>query len=654
MNYRREIDGLRALAVMPVILYHAGSSLFSGGFIGVDIFFVISGYLITGLMMQELDAGTFSLRRFYIRRARRILPALFTVSLVTIPLAYLWLLPVQHQEYSKSLLAVLLFASNILFWRETGYFSPEASEKPLLHTWSLGVEEQFYMVMPLLMLVLWRTMRHRINIALLIIAAISFAACELASRYAPAANFFLLPTRMWELALGGFAAWGLQRHEPHSSNGFSLFGLGLILLALTTYDDSMRLPSALTLVPVLGSLLVLRYGTQGTYTARLLGSRALVAVGLVSYSAYLWHHPLLAFARVAGISMQSAWILVTVLVLTFALAWLSWRYIEQPFRDTKNTAYVKDRAACRFAAFAALFITVIGLYGYASHGRENAWKYVARPEQVRANELIQAARAEPRYFDSGDCVFNVSSMKQAEQERLTKCAAKHGRGIAVFGDSHAINLFYLMKESAPDEKFLVGISQGMCRPHSDNSTCYYHDLSQYLLQHSNPFHTMLYTQAGFYLMQNRHGKPLERNDMVAASMDEPWPEFIPNDAFIAAVKQYLIGLVGKGSTRMIWVGAHASPHFREPVIVRMGCDANFHLRPNQIKPYEQLDHAIQTQLVGSPIEFRSQLGLLKFDMTRDFMNCDVTYFMDGDHYSAAGEARFAKRETLRALISEKP
>lgn len=648
MNYRREIDGLRALAVMPVILFHAGTSWFAGGFLGVDVFFVISGYLIIGLMIGELGAGKFSLHQFYIRRARRILPALYAVVLATIPFAYVWLLPASYEDYSKSLLSVLVFASNLLFWRESGYFAPDSSEKPLLHTWSLGVEEQFYILMPLCMLLLWRYARPRTGAAMLVIAATGLALCELASRYMPAANFFLLPTRMWELAIGGYVAWWHHRGGARTHEALSLAGLVLMLGAFLGYEEAMRLPSLLTLVPALGAALVLGYGGQGTRVARLLSWSPLVGIGLISYSAYLWHHPILAFARVVGAPLQNAWVVVGFLALTLLLATLSWRFVEQPFRNKKHAAYVSGKKAMYLASFAALLIAVAGIHGVATKGRTESWKKLARPTQVKAYDLLQAARAEPRYVDNGDCVFNVSQLQQTEQDRLTQCAAKYGRGIAVFGDSHAINLFYMMMKSAPQEKFLVGIAQGMCRPHSDASTCYYHDLSHYLEQHRNPFRVMLYTQAGFYLMQDRHGKPIDRND-ISGPLDRPWPEIAPNHGFIEAVKQYLETVAAHG-TRVIWVGAHVSPHTRIPVVVQMGCDADFYLRPSQAVPYEQLDQAIAEHLKGSGIEFRSQLSLLKFDMQQDFMNCKATYFMDGDHYSQAGEARFAKRVTLRALL----
>ncbi|MEM7670638.1 MAG: acyltransferase, partial [Pseudomonadota bacterium] len=199
MKYRPEIDGLRSVAVLPVILFHGGVEVFSGGFVGVDVFFVISGYLITTILLNEIEQGRFSLVNFYSRRARRILPALALVVLCSIPFAWFWMLPTAFKDFSQSIAAVSLFSSNFLFWSESGYFAAAAEEKPLLHTWSLAVEEQYYILFPLLLMLVWR--RGRVFPVLLIgaIFAASLAASEVMWRIAPDANFYLLPTRAWEL-----------------------------------------------------------------------------------------------------------------------------------------------------------------------------------------------------------------------------------------------------------------------------------------------------------------------------------------------------------------------------------------------------------------------------------------------------------------------
>jgi len=301
MDYRREIDGLRALAVLPVILFHAGFETFSGGFVGVDVFFVISGYLITTIILAELEQGNFSIVNFYERRARRILPALFSVMLVCIPFAWFWLLPSNMKDFSQSLVAVSVFASNILFWRESGYFDTAAELKPLLHTWSLSVEEQYYVLFPLFLMIFWKLGKRWILVTLGLVFVASLAVAQWAAYAKPAAAFYLLPPRGWELLIGAFAAFYLsQANRKDFGKGLSEFGgwlgVALILYAVFAYSKATPFPGFYALVPTLGTVLIILFATKQTAVGKLLGNKAFVGVGLISYSAYLWHQPLFAFA----------------------------------------------------------------------------------------------------------------------------------------------------------------------------------------------------------------------------------------------------------------------------------------------------------------------------------------------------------------------
>ena len=292
MKYRAEIDGLRALAVLPVILFHAGFELFSGGFVGVDVFFVISGYLITTILIEDIENKRFSIINFYERRARRILPALFFVMLVCIPFAWMWMLPSQMKDFSQSLFAVSLFASNILFWRESGYFAPAAEEMPLLHTWSLAVEEQYYVLFPIFLILAWRFGKSRVFWMIVVMAAFSLLLSEWGWRNKPTANFYLAPTRAWELFAGSIAAFIVQKQGVQKNNFLSLIGLAAIIFSIFFYNETTPFPSVYALVPVLGVVLLVLYADQETYVAKLLSTKGIVAIVLVSYSAYLWHQPL--------------------------------------------------------------------------------------------------------------------------------------------------------------------------------------------------------------------------------------------------------------------------------------------------------------------------------------------------------------------------
>ena len=250
MHYRSEIDGLRAVAVAPVILFHAGFEMFSAGFVGVDVFFVISGYLITSIILNDRAQGTFSLLKFYERRARRILPALFFVMICCVPFAWLWMLPNQFKSFSQSLLAVPVFVSNVLFLFQSGYFAQASEEKPLLHTWSLAVEEQYYVLFPLFILLFWRIGRLRLAVLISVVAAVSLALAEWGWRNQPSANFYLAPTRAWELLAGSLCAFYLFGRDPKSSNALAVVGFGLIMFSVFAFSPATPFPSLYAVLPV--------------------------------------------------------------------------------------------------------------------------------------------------------------------------------------------------------------------------------------------------------------------------------------------------------------------------------------------------------------------------------------------------------------------
>lgn len=288
-TYRTEIDGLRAIAVVSVIFFHAGIYGFSGGYIGVDIFFVISGFLITGIIKKEFDNNQFSFMRFYERRARRILPALFFVVICCSPFAWLWMVQSEFKEFSKSVIAAGAFISNFFFWQKSDYFEATAEEKPLLHIWSLAVEEQFYVIFPIFFIALLRLKKRDVPNILLYVSVISLILCEILSRYATSANFYLMPTRAWELLIGSLCVYARQDFDLFARNMLSSIGLILIVLPIFTYDEHIVFPSLYALAPTVGTGLILLFAKADTIIGRSLSLKPLVGIGLVSYSAYLWH-----------------------------------------------------------------------------------------------------------------------------------------------------------------------------------------------------------------------------------------------------------------------------------------------------------------------------------------------------------------------------
>ncbi|MDR6956735.1 peptidoglycan/LPS O-acetylase OafA/YrhL [Pseudomonas brassicacearum] len=335
-QYRLDIDGLRSVAVIAVLIHHLNASLLPGGFVGVDIFFVISGFLITSQVFSEIKQNTFSLKRFYQRRINRIVPAVATVLLASVVAGAFILSPADLTRLNVSALFSLLGISNIYIWMRYGnYFASDASEAPLLHTWSLGIEEQFYVIWPLLILVLYR-LAPRYVLPVLgvgIVAAVGFS--EYATNVFATASYYLLPTRFFELMLGG--ALGLYLYQPRSlgrraAQGYALAGAGLISFSLFALSPDAPFPGLNALIPCLGAALLILAGASD-FRSRLLTNRPMVFIGLISYSLYLWHWPLIAYLNYLGIDITFP-VGLSLMGVAISLSWCSWRYIEVPFRRT--------------------------------------------------------------------------------------------------------------------------------------------------------------------------------------------------------------------------------------------------------------------------------------------------------------------------------
>tara|TARA_B100001063_G_C16773050_1_gene563024 strand:+ start:295 stop:2370 length:2076 start_codon:yes stop_codon:yes gene_type:complete len=385
--YRREIDGLRAIAVLSVLLYHAGFTFFRGGYVGVDIFFVISGYLITSLILKEKNNNEFSLLNFYERRIRRILPALFFVTLVTVPFSFLMMPPVLLKEFANSVISIPLFLSNFLFWSEGGYFATAAEEKPLLHTWSLAVEEQYYLIFPIFVIIFWRFGKLLLITIIIIVTLLSILLAQFGGNIdlqngmslknelkwisVPEYAFYLTPTRAWEILLGSLTAFYLfNKNIKHktSSEVFSILGIILIIYSILTFSASTPFPSFFSLIPTIGTVLLIIFSIQGTITNSILSSKYFVGMGLISYSVYLWHQPLLVYFRLYEVNALDNLSKLIIIFLSIFLGYLSWRYVETPFRDKK---IIKRKAIFSLAIFFSVLLVYIGMIIIYNDGFKN-------------------------------------------------------------------------------------------------------------------------------------------------------------------------------------------------------------------------------------------------------------------------------------------
>jgi len=460
-SYRPDIDGLRALAVLLVIADHIGTRA-KGGYVGVDVFFVISGYLISSHILTAMQAGTFSIVDFYERRVRRIFPVLIAVLASVTVVAYLYLIPPEIEAYARSLLAALFSVSNFEFWHEAGYFDTPSKFKPLLHTWSLGVEEQFYIFFPLLLLAVRRWLPKQLKKALWAIFGLSLAAAIVWAPRNPETAFFFTPLRIWELLMGTILS---QHYVPVIQGGVrrniaSLLGLLLIVVPAFVYSEYTVFPG-LTAVPAcLGAALIIAAGENGSsVVGSILAWRPVAFIGLISYSLYLWHWPILAFQYTtpifAAVTVDSTKHKVVYMVVVLIVATLSWRFIETPFRKgrlrpERRTMFAMAGAA--FALVAASGITLLAIHGMSPGFPEEALQLMPFTDYKNSSE-----------WRSGQCFF-TPDQDFGQFDAKTCLPQQPGRPqYLILGDSHAAQLYPGLARVFPDAN-IQQINATFCPP----------------------------------------------------------------------------------------------------------------------------------------------------------------------------------------------
>lgn len=430
MQYRKDIDGLRAIAVGSVILFHAGfHNQIPGGFFGVDIFFVISGFLIGRILFTEISEGRYSLLRFYERRARRILPALLFVLLVSNIFARISLTPLEFSDFRNSLLATLGFGSNIYFWLHSSYFEPASELKPLLHTWSLGVEEQYYILFPLLAFALKQSRWRSALIALC--AAASFVWAVATVSEFPNAAFYLLPARAWELLLGALGAlWASQFSVTSRVRiGLSVTGLTLIMAALFGLNARLPHPGTYTLIPTVGTVLILVAQSPSGIATKILQLPPMTFIGKISYSAYLWHQPIFAFSIYRFGKHSFEQYALPLIVITLLFAYGSWKFIENPFR---NPTYTSKKLL--------IWCNSISLVLLASVFIPQKWLL-----QNRTNETLQELSKIENLYNHFEFQKNIRNQVchsvSMDQRSHNGCLETRKKNIVIFGDSYAASLY---------------------------------------------------------------------------------------------------------------------------------------------------------------------------------------------------------------------
>ncbi|MDB5648729.1 MAG: hypothetical protein JWL62_249 [Hyphomicrobiales bacterium] len=455
--YRPDIDGLRAIAITLVLLFHLNVGFTKGGYVGVDVFFVISGFLITGLVVKEAGASRFSLGHFYERRVRRLFPALFAVFAASSVAAYFVLFPPELEAYGRSLISAIAFVANLFFWNGAGYFADGSEVLPLHHTWSLAVEEQFYLFFPLMLLPLLRLSPRALKPSLWVGAMFSFALSVYFMRTDPESAFYLLPARAWELLTGALLAVGAvpDISTRRLRDGAAALGLAAILIAGGAFNKNVPFPGWSALVPCIGAALIIHSGRDGdTLVARLLARRGMVLVGLASYSIYVWHMPIIVFFKMDFGRYLSNWDRVLLAAVSLAVGFLSWRYIERPFRYggllTSRRSLFGAAAGAMVAGVAVASLFVVG------HGFEGRY-----PENVR--KMAAYRYDQPVGQADGGCFISRarSDAPRVDPRCLEPMAGK--KNYLLMGDSHADHLWLGFEGTLPGIHLMEATASG-CKP----------------------------------------------------------------------------------------------------------------------------------------------------------------------------------------------
>ena len=497
-KYRPDIDGLRAIAVLSVVIYHAFPKFLRGGFIGVDIFFVISGFLISTIIMGSLERNSFSFIEFYSRRIKRIFPALLLVLITCFVFGWFALLADEYKQLGKHIAGGAGFISNFLFWNESGYFDNAAETKPLLHLWSLGIEEQFYIVWPLILWLAWNKRFNLLKITI-VVAIISFALNVSKVHGDAVAAFYSPQTRFWELLVGSVLAYmTLHRRsilpkikhkldmwlgqityaQTPGNNGKtlqdvqSLLGAVLILTGLLVITRERHFPGWWAILPTMGALLIISAGVHSWFNRVVLSNRVLVWFGLISFPLYLWHWPLLSFARIMESETPSRKVRIAVVLISIALAWLTYRFVERPIRFGK---YSKTKTIILF-----LLTIVVGCSGYISfkyggfefrrantvpYALDSAINNYANKFNANKNYLEDIARDRQVAIRAPYCHHNDQGQTFSEY-KMEACFAlsAYKRNVLIIGDSHAADLYVALNHSfSTNYNFLQATGAG-CSP----------------------------------------------------------------------------------------------------------------------------------------------------------------------------------------------
>ena len=640
ITYRPEIDGLRSLAVGAVIFYHAQIIIFDhqflrGGFLGVDIFFVISGYLISSIILRELfQKKSFSFKSFYEKRIRRILPALLFVMLITFPLAWLYLLPSDFIKFSKSILYSLGFSSNFYFYF-TGlqYGESDGLVKPFLHTWSLSVEEQFYILFPFFLIFIFIYLRKFLLHVLIICFFMSLGFAEWTGVKNPSLNFFILPSRIWELLAGTILAYleitiGRRSKKLSENSIYTFAGIFLIFFSFYFFNEEVSHPSFFTLFPVIGTCLIIWYSSSNEFITKILSSKIFVKIGLISYSLYLWHYPIFALARVNEFTQGSIIRKLLLGLLVLLISFISYYFVEKPLRDKR----VKFSSILIGLLIAMMLLITSSFYIIYKNGKVNNY-----------NIIVEKTILSPKF--ESECKFSTEDRNFLNDkffiDRFSKCKKKFKKFILILGDSHSVDIFNSFSKISNEKKFIIGLNKGGCRPTDNINKCHYSNALKFIEKNSTEIEYIFFTHKGSYFLTNTGQKKHRGNSKYRKlPLDEKQ---------IEETIKYLIE-IKKLKNELIFIGPHLEPNIKLnrtslTKILKFG-----DVKDNTNYDLIEVDEKLKKISKENNINYVSKIETIGFNIKNDFLiNNNITY-SDTDHWSEFGEIYFGKKLIKNSIV----
>jgi peptidoglycan/LPS O-acetylase OafA/YrhL len=638
--YRPEIDGLRAIAVGAVIIYHAqiyifGFHFFSGGFIGVDIFFVISGYLISSIILKELvSTGSFSFKYFYERRVRRILPVLLFVMLVSLPFAWIFILPIDFVDFLKSILYSLGFGSNFYFDYSGGVYGDKGGlYKPFLHTWSLSVEEQFYILFPIILFIIFKYFRIYVIYFLIFCFIFSLGLAEWTSRNYPSTSFYLIHTRMWELLAGSILAYfeiikGYKNKHRALNLTLPIVGLILIIHSILFFNEETLHPSFLTLSPILGICLIIWFSNKDDIITKILSTKLFVGFGLISYSLYLWHYPIFAFARISDYG-KFDFVKISIFIPILILSVFTYYFIEKPARNKK----FQFKYILKYLCVAVFSIILFSLIGINKDGKLNKF-----------NINLEKSIISPLY--ESDCKYSseeVDFLKESFfKKRFYECKKKLGKFILILGDSHSRDIFNSFSKISDEKTFIIGLNLGGCRPNDILEDCHYLNALEFIKNYKADIKYIFFNHKGSYFLTNSGSN---KN-----SSDSKFRKLPLDNKQIQNTINYLIS-IKKLKKELIFIGPHLEPNIkltRHVIIDILTKQQKLHDNSN----YDLLivDKELKEISNKHNISYVSKIDALDYKFKRDFVVNNIITFSDTDHWNDYGEIYFGKKLVFNSII----